>query len=62
MPQMASDPQPCCQTITISPQAAPTDSRLSSTALSGRTSERKARASRTKVSPAISAMTSGKLP
>ena len=62
MPQIASDPQPCCQTRTISPQAAPTDSRFSRTALRGRITERNARASSRKVSALISAMTSGKLP
>ena len=62
MPQMASEPQPCCQTMTISPKAAPTDSRFRTTALSGMISERKARASSRNVRPAIRAMTSGKLP
>ena len=62
MPQMACEPQPCCQTSTISPQAAPTESRFSRTALSGRISERKARARSRKVRALMSAMTSGKLP
>ena len=62
MPQIASEPQPCCQTRTISPHAAPTDSRLRITAFSGMISERKARASSRKVRPAITAITSGKLP
>ena len=62
MPQIASDPTPCCHTRTIRPQAAPTESRFSRTALRGRTSERNARASRTNVSTEITAMTSGKLP
>ena len=50
MPQIASEPQPCCQTSTIRPQAAPTDSRFSRTALSGMISERNARASSRNVS------------
>ena len=62
MPQIASEPQPCCQTSTVSPQAAATDSRFSRTALSGRIIERNARASSMKVSALISAITSGKLP
>ena len=62
MPQIACEPKPCCQTSTISPHAAPTESRLSRTALSGRSSERKARASSRNVSALISAITSGKLP
>ena len=62
MPQIASEPTPCWKTSTISPHAAATDSRFSSTAFSGRSSERKARASSTKVSTLISAIRSGKLP
>jgi hypothetical protein len=62
MPQIASEPHPCCHTRTMSPHAAPTDSRFSTTALSGMTTERKARASRRKVRPAITATTSGKAP
>ena len=62
MPQIASEPQPCCQTRTRSPHAAATESRFSRTALSGSTSERNARASRTNVSAEISAITSGNSP
>jgi len=62
MPQIVSEPQPCCQTMTIRPQAAATDSRFRSTAFSGRTIDRNARASSRKVRPAMRAMTSGKLP
>jgi hypothetical protein len=47
--------------MTMSPQAAPTDSRFSRTALSETITERKARASRRNVRPAINAMTSGRL-
>ncbi len=62
MPQIAWDPQPCCQTRTMSPHAAATESRFSRTALSGRTNERNARASRRNVRVEINAITSGKLP
>jgi hypothetical protein len=62
MPQIASEPSPFCQTRTIRPHAAATESRFSRTALSGRIRERKARASRMNVRAEISAMTSGKLP
>ena len=50
MPQIASEPKPCCQTSTIRPHAAATESRFRRTALSGRTSERNARASSRNVS------------
>ena len=62
MPQIASEPEPCWKTSTIRPQAAATESRFSRTALSGRTSERKARASSRNVSTEMSAIISGKLP
>src|ERR1019366_9702745 len=49
MPQIRSDPCPRCQTRSRTPQAAPTLITLSTTAFSGRGSERNARASRMKV-------------
>jgi hypothetical protein len=60
MPQIASVPIPFCQTSTITPHAAATESRFRTTAWSGSTSERKARARSTNVSAAISAIVSGK--
>ena len=62
MPQIASEPNPFCQTSTMSPQTAATESRLRTTAFSGRMSERKARASSRNVRAAIRAIMSGKLP
>jgi hypothetical protein len=41
----ASLPYPFCQTRTSTPYAAPSDTRLSSTAFAGSTSDRNARAS-----------------
>ena len=62
MPQIASDPNPCWKTSTMSPQAAATESRFSSTALSGRTSERNARARSRNVRTEMSTRMSGNLP
>ena len=62
MPQIASEPWPCCQTRTSTPQAAATLSTFRMTAFSGSSSERNARASRMNVMTAISAIISGKLP
>ena len=61
MPKISSDPNPFWKTSTISPHAAPTERRFRRTALSGRSSERKARARRMKVRMEISASISGKL-
>ena len=62
MPQIASEPWPCCQTSSSTPQAAPTLSDVQQHRLGGSSSERNARASRTNVTSAISAIISGKLP
>ena len=48
--------------MTSTPQAAATDTMLSATALSGRSSERKARASSTKVISVMIAIISGNEP
>ena len=61
MPKISSEPKPFCQTSTIRPHAAATESRFSRTAFSGRISERNARARRMKVRTEISASMSGKL-
>ena len=62
MPHRAFDPYPFCQIRVSAPQAAAMDRMLRTTALAGSSSERKARASRTKPSTAIRAIISGKLP
>ncbi len=62
MPQIASEPKPSWKTSTIRPQAAATESRFNTTALSGRISERNARARSRKVRTEISARMTGKLP
>ncbi len=62
MPQIASEPKPCCQTSTSTPQAAATLRTLSTIAFSGSSSDRNARASRMNVVIVISAIISGKLP
>ena len=62
MPQSTSEPWPSCQTIASTPQAAATLATFRTTAFSGSSSERNARASRMKVTIAISAIISGKLP
>ena len=62
MPQISSEPWPCCQTSTSTPQAAATLRMLRMIAFAGRSSERNARASRMNVVTVISAIISGKLP
>jgi hypothetical protein len=62
MSQISSEPWPCCQTSTSTPQAAATLRTFSRIAFSGSSSERKARASKMKVVIVISAIISGKLP
>ncbi len=62
IPKIASEPRPCCQIRTTTPQAAATLRMLSTIAFSGSSSERNARASRMKVVIVISAIISGKLP
>ena len=43
IPKIASEPWPCCQMSVITPHEAATETMVSSTALSGSSSERKAR-------------------
>jgi hypothetical protein len=62
IPQISSEPWPCCQTSVITPHAAPTLNTLRITAFSGSSSERNARASRRKVSSEINAIISGNAP
>ena len=62
MPKIAFEPCPSCQNSTITPSVAASESRLSSTALNGSSSERNARTSSTKVSSAMIVSISGKLP
>ena len=62
MPQIWLEPWPSCQTSWSTPHAAPTLITFSTTAFSGNSSERNARASSTNVISAISAIISGKLP
>ena len=58
----SAEPWPCWKTKTTIPNAAASETRLSSTALSASTSERNARASRIRVSTSTKASTYGKLP
>jgi hypothetical protein len=55
--QIECAPWPCWKMKTTIPMAAASETRLRSTALSGRTSERKARASRISVRSATKAST-----
>ena len=55
--KIASDPWPSCQKNTTEPKTAAIEIRLSSTALSGSSTDRKVRTSSTKVISAISART-----
>ena len=57
----ASDPWPSCQKNTIAPNTAANEIRLSRTALSGRSTDRKVRTSSTNVISAISAQHVGEL-
>ena len=60
-PKIASEPWPSCQNQVMNPKTAASDTRLSSTALIGSSSERNVRTSSTNVISAISASTYGKL-
>ena len=62
MPQICWEPWPACHTSSSTPQAAATLITSSTTAFNGKSSERKARASSTKVISAIRAIISGKFP
>jgi hypothetical protein len=62
MPQIACEPCPACQTNWSTPHAEATLTTLRTTALSGSTRERNARARRRKVTIAIKTIISGKLP
>ena len=61
-PHRAFDPYPFCQIRTSAPHVAAMLTTLSTTALSGSSSDLKARASRMKDSTASSAIINGKLP
>ena len=61
-PQIDSDPWPCWKMKTMIPNAAPSDTRLSSTALTGSSTDRKARISSTNVSRITNASTYGNFP
>src|SRR5207249_45386 len=61
-PQIASLPCPCWKMKTTTPKAHPSETRLSTTAFSGRTIERNARISSTNVSRMTKPRTYGKLP
>ena len=56
-PQIDSDPWPCWKMKTMIPNAAPSETRLSTTALIGSRIERNARISSTKVSRITNAST-----
>ena len=59
--KMALDPWPICQKNTMEPNTAASETRLSTTALSGSRMDRKVRTSRMNVMSAISASTYGNL-
>lgn len=61
-PKMAFEPWPCCQNRTTKPNDAPSEMMLSTTALSASATERNDRASSRKVTSAMIASISGKLP
>ena len=60
-PNTASDPCPCCQNQTTAPNTAASETRLSTTALIGSSTERNVRTSRTNVIAAMRSSTYGKL-
>ena len=62
MPHSRSDPWPFCHMIASTPHVAVTLAMLRTTAFSGSSSERNARASRMNVTIPISAIISGKPP
>ena len=56
-PKTASEPLPCCQKHTTAPNTAASEIRLSTTALSGSSSDRNVRTSSTKVMTEMSSRT-----
>ena len=62
MSKIAPEPWPSCQNRTMKPHTAPIEMMLNTTALSGSSSERNTRASRTYVISAITITTHTKLP
>ena len=62
MEKIACEPWPSCQNQVSRPKVAPSESRLSTTALAASTSERNARASRRNVMMAMRANIRGKWP
>jgi hypothetical protein len=62
IPHSAREPIPSCHTSVITPHAAPTETTFSTTAFSGSSSERNARASNANVTSAISAIITGNDP
>jgi transposase len=58
----AWDPWPCCQNQVIAPNVAASETRFSTTALTGSRTERNAPVRSTRVSTAMTASMSGKFP